>query len=528
MTLFTNAISRSVFTSLVSAALPALLVATTPSRSDASEAGQGTFHATLVPGVGCGPGQDADIDFTSTFQFDDKTFQLNLPPGNNGFEINFSDLGVFHSQGQVHCVFDQGGTFTTTSAVNEAGDFRWIQLDGEYIDRKPGIGIGDPFPWVAGTGCLTTRTDEFKTLCDNFELSWNGLGKALAPTGGYNDFAGDLNVRAVRRVDVESGGSTVSAPATVDGPDGDVPEVEVHFRSGVAVPGELAISMLADAHGSVPAGMVHPVAGTTEIDHGSGAQPFFEGGDERFIEITTSAALSGSDIEVCLPAPAVADASEVRPVRVLHGEGSGISRKFVDRTSRRDVSGGKVCAEVSGLSRFAVVTTDVCGSGKRLSDGILSVAGGLVGRKNVIVDGLADCADFPADLPESWAELCVPDADNVAGQCSVALTLGVARAGCNEVEDGVDPADFDVDAYSYEGELRGKTATIDLEPLYHGALYALGTSRAEATVGPVVVALPVYGEKAKYRLQHELYGSEPGRGGYVRDKDSATITCVQP
>ncbi len=498
----------------------------------ASEAAQGTFHATLLAGAGCAPGAPTILDFESTFQFDDKTLIINLPPGDNQVALNFSELGVFHDVGQLLCVFDEGGQFAST-ATNEAGDFTWIGLDGEYLDHQPGISEGDVFPWVAGARCETTRTDEFKTLCDNFELSWNGLSRALAPNPGFNDFAGDLNVRTAHRTHVTPNGGgpdePVEVPAEVDGDGGSVPDIEVHFHNGVVSEGDLSISTLADAHGEIPHSASFPARGTTEIDHGDGAVPFFEGGDERFIEIHTDAELpSGPDIEVCLPMPVAVSPSDVRPVHVLHGEGSDFGdRVFVDRTSRIDHSTGKACASVSSFSKFTLVTSDVCGNGKGSSNGIVTVAGGLVGRKNVIVDGVTDCADLPPDLPASYAALCVPDADNVVGQCSVSLKLGVDRAGCNEVEAGVDADSSDVNVYSYTGSIRGKDTEIDLLPLFRPALYAL-VDRTEATVGPVTIALPATGPKTKYKLVQKMYGADPATALYTLDKDALTITCIEP
>ena len=494
-------------------------------RAHASEAGQGTFSGTLSSPTGCGQGLPAVLDYTSTFSFDDKTFTINLPPGNNTFEVNFSELGTFHSSGTIDCLFDVGGTFQG-EAVNEAGDFRWVSFGGEYIDRKPGISEGDPFPWVAGARCETTRTDSFKTLCENFELSWNGLSRMGAPNPGYNDFSGDLNIRTASRGRVEPDGSNaVGATSEVDGPGGDVPEVVVTFRDGVMSAGDVSVSTLADAHGSVPGSAHFPPRGTTEIDHGDGAVPFFENGDETFFEIHTDAALPpGPDIEICLPMPAVASPSEARPVRVLHGEGdSFLTRKFVDRTSSVDPTTGKACASVSSFSKFTVVTSDLCGRGKKSSDGILTIAGGLTGKKSVIVDGLTDCSAFPDDLPQSLAKLCVPDADGVNGQCTLSLVVGVDRAGCNQVSAGVDASATDVNRYSYEGSIRGMTTSIDLGAMLHDAMYGL-TQTTEATVGPVAISLPAPG---KYKLSHKMYGAEPGTGDYVLDKDAAAIMCIQ-
>ncbi len=506
-----------------------LSVTLVPQAAQASEAGQGSFSGTLTPGVGCGPGAPALLEFTSTFSFDDKTFQINMPPGNNTFDVNFSELGTFQTTGEINCVFDVGGEFVG-EAVNEAGDFRWVDMRGEYLDHKPGISEGDPFPWVAGARCETTRTDNFKTLCDNFELSWNGLSRMLAPNPGYNDFAGDLNIRTANRGHVTpNGNNAVGTSAEVDGPGGDVPEVVVTFNNGVMSEGDVSVSTLADAHGTIPDSVSIAPRGTTEIDHGDGAVPFFENGDETFLEISTDADLpNGPDIEVCLPMPVLASPADARPVHVLHGEGADfLTRKFVDRTSDVDPSTGKACASVSSFSRFAVVTSDLCGKGRKSSDGILTVAGGLIGKKTVIVDGVTDCTELPADFPSSLAKLCVPDADGYNGQCTLSLKLGVDRAGCNAVAAGIDASASDVDVYSYDGTIHGKTASVDLGALFHDALYGL-VNRTEATVGPVAISLPASGSVAKYKLSHHMNGGEPGSGDYVLDKDAATILCIEP
>lgn len=512
-----------------------VVAASSPARLWAEEVGQGTFDGSLDPGPGCGLGLPAILTYHSNFRFDDKTFNVSIPPGDNQLSINFSLLGEFHSTGALDCVFDVGGTFTST-AMNEAGDFEWIDLNGEYLDHQPGIAEGDEFPWVAGARCVTTRTDDFKTLCENFELSWNGLSRMLAPNPGYSDFDGDLQVRTAPRVPVDpkpgDPNGEVGVEAPVDGPGGDVPEVAVTFKNGVVDSGELSISTLADAHGEIPNDATFPVRGTTEIDHedGNGPVPFFTGGDERFIDIHTDAGLPNRpDIEVCLPMPAIQSAADVRPVRVLHGEGaSATSRVFVDRTSRIDHGARKACASVGSFSKFAVVTADVCGKrGGRAYGGIVSIAGGLSGRKNVIVDGVTDCASFPANLSPELAQLCLPDADNVPGQCSVALTLGVNRPHCNEVAAGVDPLSSDVNVYTYLGSIRGRGYTIDLLPLFRPALYAL-VDRADVTVGPVTVALPAIGDKTKYKLRQSMLGYRPDNFALTTDKDSVSITCIDP
>ncbi|HEY2775895.1 MAG TPA: hypothetical protein VGK20_17770 [Candidatus Binatia bacterium] len=92
---------------------------------------------------------------------------------------------------------------------------------------------------------------------------------------------------------------------------------------------------------------------------------------------------------------------------------------------------------------------------------------------------------------------------------------------------GTDPHSSDVDVYSYSGSIRGAGGNFDLAPLYHDALYAL-TDRSEATVGPVLWPLPSTGPSTKYRFTQSMEGAEPGTGNYVTDKDSATITCIEP
>jgi hypothetical protein len=508
------------------------LVCVVPRWAAASEAGQGVFETVLDDHpVHCSPGSPITTGYTSAFSFDDKTFTINLPPGNNRIDINFSVLGAFTSAGTLNCVFDEGGTFNAT-AVDEAGDFQWTEISGEYMDRKPDISEGDPFPFVGSARCQTTRTDDFKTLCDNFEFSFNGLAKAQAPNaeGFFHDFAGDFTLRAAPKADVMPGGGGQNVGAEVDGPGGSVPEVQVTFKNGVSGPGDLRVATLADAHGSVPPGVEFPVRGTTEVDHGSGPVPFFEGGDERFVDLTTNAALpAGTRMEVCLPMP-VAAASEVRPVRVLHGEGSDASsRRFVDRTSRVDPTAGKVCAAVSSFSRFAVVTTDYCGNGQRRSDGLLTIAGGLLGKRTVVVDGLTDCTQYPAALPSGLRRYCVPDADPTPGQCGIALTLGINRGACSRVRpDTADPHSPSVDVNSYEGTLKQGGNSIDLTAIFGPDIAAL-SNPVEATVGPKNVAMAATRKITTYRLKHQLSGIRPGTLDHLdTDKDVLTIKCIDP
>jgi hypothetical protein len=500
-----------------------------PHSGLAAEAGQGTFYGALVPGVGCGPDHPATLLYWSHFTFDDKEFVINDPPGNNLLHVNFGDLGPFSSTGTLDCVFDVGGTFVST-ASNDAGDFQWIDLNGEYLDHKPDIAEGDPFPWVASARCVTTRTDDFKTLCDNFVLSWNGLSKMKAPTpeGGYNEFEGHLNVRTAQKVPVDKNPDhptgAVDVSALVDGPGGAVPDVAVRFANGVLGPGELSISTLADAHGAVPSDTEFPVRGTTQLDHGAGPVPFFPGGDERFIDIATDAPLPASaKLEVCLPLPIVTAPSDVRPARILHGEGDTLARTFVDRTSRLDRPASKVCARVSSLSKFAVVTRDVCGNGQKSYDGIVTIAGGLVGRKNVIVDGVSDCAAYPADLPPGLARDCIPDADTTSGQCSVSLKLGVNRATCNAHRG----ESSDVYPSSYVATVKGTNGAATVSTLFQSALSTLPDHVDEITV-PVTIALPVSGAVTKYKWRQSMQGLRPGSGDWVTDKDSVTITCLDP
>ncbi len=517
-------------------------------RAGAVEAGQGTFDSLLGDDFRCSEGGGS---YTAKFRFDDKTFTIPLSKNHDGkvdpgdkLEINFSVLGEFLGTGDIQCVPDEGGTFTKT-AVNEAGDFQWIEINGEYMDHKPGISEGDPFQFVATARCSTTRQDDFLTLCENFEFSANGLAKALAPdeTGFFRFYSGDFTMRAVQKVKVDPSPEPTVKPTPgkggddddghhvpVDNPDGDVPEVEVTFENGIAAAGELHVTTLGDAHGTIPAGMELPVRGTTAIDHGAGPVPFFQGGDERFVEVTTDAVLPSSpSIEVCLPMPKITDASEVRPVRVLHGEGSSpMNRAFVDRTSRTDPTTGKACAKVSGFSKFAVATTDVCGGGQMRSDGLITVAGGLLGKKTVVVDGLADCTQFPANLPQGLRRHCVPDADTTVGQCTVSVTLGINRGGCNRVPSGTDPHSPSVDTGSYAGRLTQGRHAIDLAPIF-GPLIAALSGPVDATVGPVDLALPASRRITTYKLKQKLRGIRPGTTGKrATDKDTLTIQCVDP
>jgi hypothetical protein len=496
----------------------------------ASEVGQGTFDTLLGDDFHCSDGGPGG-SYVATFSFDDKSFNVNLPPGNNQLDIDFSTLGAFTSNGNIACVFDEGGTFAATGA-NEAGDFQWTEIKGEYIDHKPGIGEGDPFPFVGSARCATTRTDDFRTLCDNFEFSFNGLAKALAANqnGLFHHYAGDFNMRAVPLEHVPNGKPKVTS--TVDGASGDVPAVSVDFAGGVVGPGDLRVSTQADAHGVVPAGVEFPVRGTTAIDHGSGAVPFFAGGDERFVEISTDAQLPAASFEVCLPLPATSSPAGVRPARVIHGEGTGVAdRRFVDRTSRVDPTTGTACARVSGFSKFAVVTVDVCGGGQSRSDGLLTVAGGLIGKRTVVVDGLTDCTQFPANLPRGLARYCVPDADSIPGQCSVSLTLGVNRGGCNKVTNpNVDPHSSLVQVASYSGHVTDGSMTIDLNATFGAAIGAL-VAPYEATVGPYDVVLPVAGGKkiTTYKLEQQLPGLRPGTFNRLDvDKDVLKIHCIEP
>jgi hypothetical protein len=357
--------------------------------------------------------------------------------------------------------------------------------------------------------------------------------KAPTPEGGYNEFEGHLNVRTAPQVPVDKNPSdpkgAVDVGGPVDGPGGAVPDVAVRFDNGVLGSGELSISTLADAHGQVPSAVEFPVRGTTEIDHGDGPVPFFAGGDERFIEISTNAPLpSTAKLEVCLPLPAVATASDVRPVRVLHGEGETLSRRFVDRTSRIDHQAGKACARVSSFSKFAVVTTDVCGNGQTAYDGIVTIAGGLAGRKNVIVDGLTDCANYPANLPQRFARDCVPDADTTPGVCSVSLRLGVNRAACNRVPAGLDGQSPDVFPLTYGAILKGPNGSASVTTLFQSALSAL-PDHFDEIAGPVTVPLPVSGAVAKYKLRQSMQGFRPNDSSeLVTDKDSVAITCLDP
>lgn len=513
-----------------------LFLSATPVRfAFASEAGQGTFHTTLAEhSVHCNVGSPITTTYTSDFLFSDKTFQVNLPPGNNQLAINFSLLGDFHADGTLDCVFDEGGTFEET-ATNEAGDFTFTTLGGEYMDRVPGVAIGDPFPFVGTGRCATTREDDFRTLCENFEFSFNGLGKALEPEpdGAFHNFAGNFTLRAapLAPVAAKPGPETINAP--VDGQSGgDIPDIDVTLFAGASGAGEIAVATLAEAHGTLPSGMELPVRGTTEIDHGSGPEPFFAGGDQRFVNVAIRAPLpTGTGVEVCLPTPMTTSAAETRPVHLLHAEGtSPSSRKFVDRTSRMDVLRAKVCALVADAGSFAVATHDHCGRrGGSRGDGLLTLAGGIVGAKSVVVDGLADCRNFPSSLPGKLAALCLPDAGGVDGQCTLELVVGVNRAGCNRMSSSAEAYSAAVDAGSYRGTLKGRAGILDLTPVVGPLVAALGSSAREATLGPVEIVLPTVGRTAKYRLVHELVGAMPGDASRTtRDRDVTTVLCIDP
>jgi len=503
------------------ALLGAALQCVAPHPALAAEAGQGSFTVTLGPDFHCMGGDGGS--FSTEMVFDDKTFNVPMPPGNNSISINFSVLGTFTSSGAINCLFDEGGTFSESASA--PGELLWTQIAGDYIDRKPGIGVGDPFPFVGRSECTTTREDDFKTLCDNFVFSFNGLAKAAAPDGQFfRYYTGDFTMRAVPKVSVQQG-ALVQAQAVVDVPDGDIPHVDVGFQNGLTAGGELQITTLADSHGAVAADFDFPVRGTTTIDHGAGPLPFFAGGDERFVEITTSAQLPTSPkIEVCLPLPRSTDPSGVRPVRVLHGEGNDLSsRVFVDRTFRFDPTSGKACAQVSSLSKFALVTVDVCGGGQRQSDGLLTIAGGLMGKKTVVVDGLTDCTQYPANLPSGLRRYCVPDADTTPGQCTLSLMLGVNRAACNRTQ----TPSPSVSVNSYGGSLTQGASSWDLGAVVVPLIAGL-SNPVEATVGPVGVVLPAPTKITTYKIKHQLSGIRPGTTNTETDKDALKVQCVDP
>jgi hypothetical protein len=510
---------------LVPAMIALMCAWLTPNDAAAAEAAQGSFDVTLDESFVCST-EGGGGGFVAHHTYDDKTFQIPLPPGNNVLTINFSLIGNVTFGGAIDCVFDDGGTFSAYGD-NDAGDFHWIDMTGEYLDRKPGISEGDPFPFVGTAQCTTTRTDDFKTLCDNFEFSFNGLGKALPPNPWYKDYNGDFTFRAVKRAEVGSG-PTVNVHAAIDdGSTGDIPAVQVRFQNGVNAPGLLRVATLADAWGAFPRGVDFPVRGTTAVDHGAGGDPdrFFPGGDERFVEIETDAVLPGSPaIEVCLPMPATADPSAIRPVRVLHGEGSGMAdRKFVDRTSQVDPTSHQACAKVKSFSKFVLVTTDVCGGGQTQSNGLLTVAGGLVGKRTVVVDGLTDCAAYPSNLPRGLAKYCVPDANPTTGQCGVSISLGINRAGCNRS----DQNSSYVDVNSYSGVISHGSSWQDLGPVFGNLIKNL-SSPVEATVGPVDVSVPVGGRLTTYTLKHQLAGWRPQTSQLETDKDVLKIRCLDP
>ena len=501
--------------------LAAVLLGT--ERTQAAEAAQGMFDVTLDETFSCTEVGGGGT-FVSHHTYDDKTFVIPMPPGNNTLTVDFADLGPLTLTGSIDCVFDQGGTFNA-QGITDSGDFQWIDMSGEYIDRVPGVSEGDPFPFVGTARCTTTRNDDFQTLCDNFEFSFNGLGRALPPAPWYKYYDGDFTFRAVRRVPVGVG-SSVDVQASVDGPGGAVPEVQVTFKNGVQAPGDLSVATLADAHGIVPPGFDLGVRGATTIDHGSGPVAFFEGGDERFVEVSTDASLPGSPaIEVCLPIPGDGSGAAARPVRILHGEGTGVAdRQFIDRTSRVDPVTKQVCASVKSFSKFAVVSSDVCGGGQSHWDGLLTVAGGLLGRRTVVVDSLTDCALYPTNLPKGLAKKCVPDADPTPGQCGVSLTLGVNRASCNR--SGLNSSY--VATHTYAGTVSHGTYSQDLTPVF-GPLIGALSSPVEATLTPpVVVSVPVDRRVTTYTLRQELTGWRPPPTYLVTDRDVVKVKCVDP
>lgn len=489
-----------------------------PRRGDAAEVAQGTFEVTLGDNFVCAQGGGPYIAYLN---FDNLVYQI--PFANSVLTVNFADLGPMGVSGNVDCVFDKGGTFAS-SGSNNLQDFQWVTMEGEYLDEVPGITEGDPFPFVGTAHCTTTRTDDFKTLCDNFEFSFNGLSRALAPDPWFRYYAGDFTFRVAERVPVDAG-ATVGVTAMVDGPPGPVPDVAVSFENGVMAPGTLGVTTLAQAHGAIPPGFALPVRGATSLDHGSGPVPFFSGGDERFVELSTDATLPGAPaIEVCLPMPGGNDPAAARPVRVLHGEGTGpADRQFVDRTSRVDAATGKACARVHGFSKFAVVTTDACGGGQAQSDGLITVAGGLIGKHTVVVDGLTDCTQYPASLPRGRARYCVPDADPTPGQCGVALSLGVNRAGCNRSAQ----ASSLVDVGTYTGTITHGGSGPDLTALFGPAIAAL-SDPVEASVGPTVISLPAQHRITTYTLRQQLTGLRPGASFAETDKDILKIQCIDP
>ena len=495
----------------------------------AVEVGQGTFETTLGQDFHCADGGGS---FTSAFRFDDQTVSVPVDGENGGqLDVNFSVLGTFDATGAIDCVPDKGGIFHEV-ALNDARDFEWLEVSGEYLDPNPGIVAGDPFPFVGRAICVTTRTDAFKTLCEKFQFSFNGLSQAQGPDdqGFYRSYAGDFTMRAAQHGRAEADSGPVAVESFVDAAGGDLPSVEVTFKKGVDAPGDIAVTTLAAAYGTLPVGLEVPIRGQTTIDHGAGAQPFFPGGDERYIEVTTDAAVPpGSIMEVCLPSPRVNGPSGVRPVRVLHGEGAEpFGRRFVDRTWRSDPTTRRTCARVRSLAKFTVATADVCGGGQQRSDGLLTVAAGLIGRRSIVVDGLSDCTQYPSNLPAGLRAYCVPDGDAVPGQCTVSVTLGVNRAGCNRVPPGVtDPHSPSVQVGSYRGELRRGGSVTDLGALIGPQIAALSSPRDDI-VGPVDLTLPVSNNKkiTTYKLRQQLTGTRPGGDGVDTDTDVLTIQCL--
>jgi hypothetical protein len=216
-------------------------------------------------------------------------------------------------------------------------------------------------------------------------------------------------------------------------------------------------------------------------------------------------------------------------VVVLHGAGDDpTTRTFRDVTSSIDPVRGTACGSVTSFSRFAVATSDVCGNGRPQSDGFVTVAGGLAGRTVVVVDGVSDCSAYPPNLPRRLAKYCVPDADPTPGSCTLALSLGTNRVGCNRAAPGATAYSPGIDVSSYKGSIRHGSASIDLTSSFGPSIAALA-SPTDAVVGPLDVALPASTKITTYKLRHEIRGlSATGNGASVRDRDVLTVKCIDP
>jgi hypothetical protein len=101
------------------------------------------------------------------------------------------------------------------------------------------------------------------------------------------------------------------------------------------------------------------------------------------------------------------------------------------------------------------------------------------------------------------------------------------RGGCNEVAAGVVPHN-QVDPYSYVGSIKGSGGTIDLRGPFYPLISTLDGSAQEVTLGPVTIALPATRSVTKYKLRQSMQGYRPDTAALATDKDSASITCIEP